>query len=149
MSENADWPYQFESLVTAYVFQCVPKEELQAVIVVLETACLHTSSVYTSGSHSSIAASLTEVGERTVAHGRSMPHFPFALQLGLCRREGILKVLTSTNTNRSPMSSGTLVTNLWHTLFNLSCRFEFASSAFYHLTYVPPTNKNMSMIAIQ
>lgn len=48
------------------------------VIAGLETACLHTSSVYTSGSHSSVVSSLSEAGGKaspTVAYGRSMAHF--------------------------------------------------------------------------
>lgn len=44
----------------------------------LETACLHTSSVYTSGSHSSVGSSLSGASgttSPTVAYGRSMAHF--------------------------------------------------------------------------
>lgn len=50
----------------------------QDVIVSLETACLHTSSVYTSGSHSSVVSSLLEAGwttSPTAAYGRSMAYF--------------------------------------------------------------------------
>lgn len=48
------------------------------VIAGLETACLHTSSVYTSGSHSSVVSSLSEASgttSPTVAYGGSMAHF--------------------------------------------------------------------------
>lgn len=44
----------------------------------LETACLHTSSVYTSGSHLSVVSSLSEAGGTArpiVAYGGSMVHF--------------------------------------------------------------------------
>lgn len=46
------------------------------VIAGLETACLHTSSVYTSGSHSSIVSSLSKANgttSPTVVYGRSLP----------------------------------------------------------------------------